>query len=103
MKKSLVGVCAIVFMLLFAQDAAHGQKRLRQTDAAQLRELRKEVEALKDGQQAMRAELEELKKLLREIIDAAVAQRDPKVGVDDDPSLGEPTAKVVLIDFSDYQ
>lgn len=102
MRKILAAAGSVALALSFTQ-AASAQRRTRQTDA-EVRALRKEVEALKEGQQAMREELEEVKKLLREVAEnARKGQRQQTVSVDDDPAIGESTAKVVLIDFSDYQ
>lgn len=103
MRNMVAGAVSVVIALSFAQGV-HAQKRPRPTtDAEQLRALRKEVEELREGQKVIQSELEEMKNLLREIAEGSVAKREPTVSVDDDPSLGESTAKVVLIDFSDYQ
>ncbi len=68
------------------------------------RDLRKEVEALKEGQTAIQKSLQELKDLLR----GAQAARPPEpqnvvLGVDGAPFTGSPDAKVTLFEFSDYQ
>ncbi|MDA2932323.1 hypothetical protein MYX19_04090, partial [Nitrospinae bacterium AH-259-F20] len=66
--------------------------------------LRKEVEALKEGQKAIRKELGEIKGLLRRRQAPRPAEpRNVVLSVDDDPFKGVKTAKVTIIDFSDYQ
>lgn len=75
----------------------------------ELTNLKKEVEALREGQKALERELEEIKSLLR----ARQAPRQPSpsatleqpvaIGIDGAPSLGARTAKVALVEFSDYQ
>ena len=94
----------MLLVLTFVQGAS-AQRRSRQSDA-ELRELRQEIESLKEGQKAIQAELGEMKAMLREIMASrgpAAPARPTVVSVDDDPAVGESTARVVLIDFSDYQ
>ncbi len=69
-------------------------------------ELKKEIEALKEGQQQIRKELAEIKQLLR-------AQRKPSpqgpnvkdkvFDLGENPVKGEQTAKLTLVEFTDYQ
>ncbi len=70
----------------------------------ELRTLRKEIEELKEGQKAIQKELEAIKGLLR----ARQAPRAPAptnvvLSVDGAPYKGDKSAKLTLIDFSDYQ
>ena len=71
-----------------------------------LRSLRKEIEALKEGQASMRREIEEIKDALR----ARDAREAPPpapqsitLSLDGAPVKGDPRARLVLIDFTDYQ
>ena len=69
-------------------------------------ELRRELEALKQGQQQIRNELAELKKLLQQ--KAAPAPSGPDVAgkvfdLGANPVKGEPSAKLTLVEFTDYQ
>ena len=97
-------LAASIVLLISLAPGAYAQRSARQTRQrdAELRALREEVEALRQEQRAMREELQEIKRLLEEIA-KNTAPRQRTVSVDDDPALGESTAKVVLIDFSDYQ
>lgn len=105
MRKFLAAAALAVVLAPSFGQGAQAQRRATGGGAsdAELRALRREVEALREGQQAIQAELQELKKLMREVAEGAAGQRQPTVSVDDDPAVGESTAKVVLIDFSDYQ
>jgi type II secretory pathway component PulM len=69
-----------------------------------LRALRQEIEALKQGQAAIQKDVQEIKTLLRARPAAAPAEpRDVVLSVGDAPVKGERTAKLTLFDFSDYQ
>jgi C-terminal processing protease CtpA/Prc len=67
--------------------------------------LRKEIEALKAGQDAVLKELQEIRSLLRARPgpQAAAEPRDIVLSIDGVPVKGNSRAKLVLIDFSDYQ
>ena len=65
-------------------------------------QMRKDIEALKEGQKAIQKDLEEIKKLLlaRPVADAL--PREP-IGIADEPFKGDGKARVAVIEFSDYQ
>lgn len=70
-------------------------------------ELRNEIEALQQGQEQIKKELAEIKRLLQKR-PAAPAQAGPNVkdktfDIGDNPVLGEQTAKLTLVEFTDYQ
>jgi hypothetical protein len=66
--------------------------------------LRRDVEALKAGQEAVLKELQELRSQLRQRPAAQGAEpRDIVLGIAGAPIKGDSRAKLVLIDFSDYQ
>lgn len=70
----------------------------------ELKALRKEMEALKEGQTAIQKELQEIKNLLRARPAPPPAEpQDIVLGVDDAPFKGDKHAKLTLIDFSDFQ
>ncbi len=70
--------------------------------------LRGEIEALKQGQQAILKDLQEIKKLLAERAvppakQEAIEKTNATVAVGGIPPKGNPGAAVTLIEFSDYQ
>jgi len=72
------------------------------------KDLSAEIEALKEDQAQIRKELEEIKGVLIKLLKrggtaAAGMPKDLVLSVKDDPFKGSPTAKVTLIEFSDYQ
>jgi hypothetical protein len=71
-----------------------------------VRSLRKEIEALKEGQASMRREIQELKDALR-AWDARQAPppapQNIALSLDGAPVKGDGKARLVLIDFTDYQ
>lgn len=69
-----------------------------------LKDLRQEIEGLKDGQKAMQRDLQEIKSLLRARPAAApAAPQNPLINVEGAQFKGEKLAKVTLIEFSDFQ
>jgi protein-disulfide isomerase len=72
-------------------------------------ELQKEVQALKEGQESMKSDLAEIKKLLQSGARAAPTAPvqppfEPKdVNIAGASMLGDASAKVTLIEYSDYQ
>ena len=68
---------------------------------AQLEALQQEVQALRDSQKKLEAELETLKK---RVIDRSTSQpQDVVVSVEGSPFKGQSVAKVTVVEFSDYQ
>ena len=70
------------------------------------RELRDEIEALRQGQEEIKNELAEIMRLLRAQRQAAPS--GPNVqgkvfNLADNPVKGEQTAKLTLVEFTDYQ
>lgn len=69
-------------------------------------DLQQEIEAIKKGQQAIQKELQELKQLLQARRPARPAAPDVRgtiFNLRDNPVKGEQTAKLTLIEFTDYQ
>jgi len=70
-------------------------------------DLRKEIEELKQGQQAIQKELQELKKLLLASRQPAAAPAEPPrelvLDIGGAPLKGDQSARLTLIEYSDYQ
>ena len=71
-----------------------------------MKALRKDVDALKDGQKAIQSDLQEIKTLLRARPTAGVAAapaQEVVVSVDGAPFRGNKASKLTLVEFTDYQ
>jgi protein-disulfide isomerase len=68
----------------------------------ELKNLQKEVDALKAGQKSLQSDLQEIKNLLQRARPAAPPQ-EAVVSVDGALFKGDKNAKVTLVDFTDYQ
>ncbi len=71
-----------------------------------LKSLRKDVDTLKEGQKTIQSDLQEIKTLLRARPATAAPAPEPQefvLGIDGVPFKGEKTAKVTIVEFSDYQ
>jgi len=70
-----------------------------------LNDLKEEIEALKEGQKAIQKELQEIKSLLRARQAPAPAPPPREVVLDlgGSPFKGDETAKLTLVEFTDYQ
>ena len=68
-------------------------------------ELRREIRELKQGQEAIQKELQEIKKLLlaREAAAAKPTARPEKINISSRPFRGNESARIVMVEFSDYQ
>ncbi len=120
---SKLGVLALCLLLpapILAQETQSNDvrdeleelKRGQQEIQRQI-QLMREVEALKQGQAEIRRELDAIKKLIQAspaapARAAARAPSGPRVKdvvftVGDNPSKGENTAKLTLVEFTDYQ
>src|SRR5688500_2607689 len=92
----ILGGSAVVLGLLVGASSGWAQA----TDE----QVKKDIEALKEGQQAIQKDLAEIKRLLqsRPMAAADAVPRDPIV-IASEPFKGNGTAKVAVIEFSDYQ
>ena len=95
-----ISVCLLTALIGLTAGA---QARAQTSDP----ELREEVEALKKGQEQIQKDLAEIKKLLQA---RAQPQRPAAPDVSgkafdlgENPVIGEPTAKLTLVEFTDYQ
>jgi len=118
--KHLVTVVALAtLMLVYAapgfpqtspalEDLGKQIERLREDlkTSETLRALAKDIEAIKEGQQALQKDMQELKTLLQTRPAAAAAPAAlpmAALSVAGAPFKGEKTAKLTLIEFTDYQ
>ena len=72
----------------------------------ELKALREDLETLREGQTAIQKDLQEIKSLLRARPTAAAPAPLPQevvLSLDGAPVKGDKTAKVTLVDFTDYQ
>jgi protein-disulfide isomerase len=96
------GLIGIIPLLLFCFSAAFAQTPAAPDD--EVKALRQEIEAVKAGQTAIQKELAEIKNLLRtRPAGQPVAARDIVLDIGDSPTKGPKDAKVVLVEFSDFQ
>ena len=119
--KHLVAVAALAALMLVSaapgwsqtdqalEDLGKQLEKLRDdlklSDA--LKALGKELEALKEGQKALQKDLQDIKTLLqtRPVAAAPTPAVAPMamLSVEDAPFKGEKTAKLTLIEFTDFQ
>jgi len=95
MKKSIVPL--VIALLLFAFSLpAFAQS------ADEINTLKKEIEALKEGQKAMQKDIQEIKNSLR-AKQAPPEFKEAVIELGDNPFKGDKNAKVTLVEFSDFQ
>jgi protein-disulfide isomerase len=93
-------VAAALAALVLLEASAVGAQ-----SSDELAALRRQLDALKAGQEAVLKELQEIRTLLRPRQAAAPAPepRDIVLALDGAPAKGDPRAKLILVDFTDYQ
>jgi protein-disulfide isomerase len=87
-------------LILFSPQHARAQQ---QTPNAEQKELKKEIEEMKERLNTIQRDLQEIKQLLGRQNFNAVRSREVVVDTDGDPFKGDRNAKLTLIEFSDYQ
>jgi protein-disulfide isomerase len=93
-----------IFVLLFILVLSLAVGREALTEAADdLSELKKEIEALKQGQLQLQRELQEINAQLRRRQSPLADLQNVVLSIDGYPSKGKPSAKLILIEFTDYQ
>ena len=99
-------ISALILLTLSCAPSSLGQKKPTRTNE-ELKALRQEIESLKEGQTAIQKTLDEIKDLLKSKSVAAqpqpAAARDIVLDIAGAPLKGNKNARVVLVDFSDYQ
>jgi len=95
MKRNIV-VSILAILFLFSVQICPAQT------SAEIDGMKKDISALKEGQQAIQKELAEIKTILRQK-PAPAEFKETVINVENDPSKGDKKAKLALIEFSDYQ
>jgi hypothetical protein len=98
MKKSYVNIILGVFLIIFLFI----RPGLAQT-SDELKNLRKEIEALKESQRTIQKDLQEIKNVLRA---RGLLEEDPQnlfIDLSRKPFKGDKNAKLILMEFSEYE
>ena len=94
----------ILIIIVIAIIAIGGQVGAQQPTREELKRLQRQMDDLKESQNAIHKELQEIKTLLQGRQGPPNVPPQPtKVSTDDDPIKGDKNAKLTLIEFSDYQ
>ncbi len=92
-----------LFIAILAVLTLSADRKALAEAGSDLSELRKEVEALKQGQLQLQRELQEINALLRRRQPAATDVQNVVLTIGGYPSKGSQSAKLILIEFTDYQ
>jgi hypothetical protein len=98
MKKSFVNIILGVFLIIFLFI----RPGLAQT-SDELKNLRKEIEVLKESQRTIQKDLQEIKNVLRA---RGLLEEDPQnliIDLSGKPFKGDKNAKLILMEFSEYE
>src|SRR5262245_31319042 len=100
-RAAMIAVLAAVGIALWAQGGT--------AQSSDVQSLKKEMDALKEGMTSIQKDLQEIKNLLKSRPVAAAPPTPPPppqeaiVSIEGSPFKGKKDAKVVLVDFTDYQ
>src|SRR5216117_2141253 len=98
-KRLLMTLLGPILLTLFYPQAGFSQS------SEELRLLERDIDTLQDGQRALQKDLQDIKTLLQ-ARPAAAPSAEPQnavLTVDGAPSKGEKTAKLTLVEFTDFQ
>lgn len=106
--RKYAAAAALALLVAGHAPGARAQRKRAPSTAQEIQSLREQVKELQEGQESIQKDLQEIKRLLLQVRAAAPPgpQGPPmptSVSLDTDPHLGSDAAKVVMIDFSDYQ
>lgn len=93
-RKSSLSIGLILTCLLSARVASAQQPTTE--------DLKKEIEAVKEGLKAIQKDIQDIKALLQSRL-AAPPPQNVVLDLGQNPFKGERTAKLTLVEFSDYQ
>ena len=93
----------VLFIALLSVLTLSADRKALAQAGDDLTKLRKEVEALKQGQLRLQRELQEINALLRRRQPSATDVQNVVLTIDGYPSKGSQNAKLILIEFTDYQ
>ena len=97
--KCFTVVCQLSLLTLLYGTPGFAQE----TSSEGVNDLKEEIEALKEGQKAIQKELQEIKSLLRARQAPAPPPREVVLDLGGSPFKGDETAKLTLVEFTDYQ
>ena len=99
--KCFTVICQLSLLTLLYGTPGFAQE----TSSEGVNDLKEEIDALKEGQKAIQKELQEIKSLLRARQAPAPAPPSREVVLDlgGSPFKGDETAKLTLVEFTDYQ
>ena len=100
----LIVLLASLAMLVHGQTATGKSVPPQQQANSEQEELRREIRELRQGQEAIQKELQEIKRLL--LAKSAAPPRPAlpeKISIGARPFRGDENARIVLVEFSDYQ
>ena len=102
MKRTISWLAAIVIGLTNLSGQAQTRDDKRKPDAASLQQ---QIDELKAGQQQILKEVQEIKKILQSFQEATNQQppQDIILPVGGEPFKGSPTARVAIVEYSDFQ
>jgi len=102
MRNILVIVISALFFLIISGHNLSSAQESKQVSAGEFSDLKKEIEAIKEGQKAIQKDIEEIKNLLR-AKPSSPEFKEAVVSIKGDQFRGNKDAKLVLIEFFDYQ
>ncbi len=88
--------------ILFMAPLLPAQKQKPKQPQPTIEDLRKDIQTLSETVKAMQKDLQDIKAMLTRGAPAAPPQ-NVVLDLDSDPSQGERTAKLTLVEFTDYQ
>ncbi len=101
--KCFTVICQLSLLTLLYGTPGFAQETSREG----VNDLKEEIEALKEGQKAIQKELQEIKSLLRArqapAPTPAPPPREVVLDLAGSPFRGDETAKLTLVEFTDYQ